>query len=362
MLAPLPSMMLRSWNVCVHHATALSVSRPAVVLINVALMAHFSSLMCIPITLPLLLCRYMTTSKNVSAIYSDEQIKSIRRSYWAAYAQADSMFGTVLEAARRTGHLDNTIVVFTSDHGELAMEHIQDYKNALYEPSTRVPLVVTGFNVTVPVPVATTIHNLTSHLDLVPTLMEWAGGPSFPGSRGYPLTQFMSPNHDTVPITGSAIGLGRRCDVPVHPPYIASEYHSNYAPTGAYMLRQGQWKYITYGRNFAAFANYSDQLFNLDVDPFELDNVAAANPTVAQAMQATLKAEFANAEYAGLQEIDLAAKLNDYALYQTFFADVYNASELRVRFERAYEGFDDVDAAKVTAWIAQAGAAAALLG
>ncbi len=75
------------------------------------------------------------------------------------------------------------VALQTSDHGEMGLEHRQNWKNSMYEPSVRVPLIITPYNVpglaggqVVTVP--------TSHLDILPTLVRmiawliegWGGG------------------------------------------------------------------------------------------------------------------------------------------------------------------------------------------
>ncbi len=52
--------------------------------------------------------------------------------------------GEVIAALRDTGLLNRTVVLFTSDHGDLAMEHRQFYKMSMFEGSSRVPLLIMG--------------------------------------------------------------------------------------------------------------------------------------------------------------------------------------------------------------------------
>lgn len=274
---------------------------------------------------------YMSTSKAAYQSFPDDAVRAVRRSYWGAVAEADALVGDVLRAANATGHLNNTIVVFTSDHGELAMEHRQDLKNAMYEGAVRVPLIVAGFSTPqFAMPAGAVVTNLTSLLDVYPTLMDVAGASPPAVARGYSLAPY----------------LGVHSSTPLRPGYIAAEYHSNMGNTGSFMLRQAQYKYITFGRNGAPFANYSDMLFDVAADPGELDNVAPQFPSITAMMLATLTTEMREA----LQTIDLRAKANDLLLYRAFFESIYNKTFLYNQFESAYSGFDAGDAAKVQAW------------
>ena len=90
----------------------------------------------------------MSVLKNCwSKSYTLEEIKLMRGSYWGAVGEAMGIVDNVFEAARDSGHLHNSIVIYTSDHGEMSMEHRMDYKNSLREPSLRVPLIITPFHV-----------------------------------------------------------------------------------------------------------------------------------------------------------------------------------------------------------------------
>jgi len=64
----------------------------------------------------------MSTLKACTLNYTEAQLKTMRRTYWGACGEALHTLQLVLAAANRSGHLDNTIVLFTSDHGENAME------------------------------------------------------------------------------------------------------------------------------------------------------------------------------------------------------------------------------------------------
>ena len=78
-----------------------------------------------------------------------EQVKAIRRVYAAMCVEADALVGSVIDALETSGLAANTLTVFWSDHGELAMDHASWYKMSVYEGASRVPLVIAGPNVRV---------------------------------------------------------------------------------------------------------------------------------------------------------------------------------------------------------------------
>lgn len=75
--------------------------------------------------------------------------------------------GQVISALRETGVLNNTVVIFTADHGELAMEHRQFYKMSMFEGSSHVPLLIMGPGLIS----GQQVNQLVSLVDLYPTVL-----------------------------------------------------------------------------------------------------------------------------------------------------------------------------------------------
>ena len=201
----------------------------------------------------------MVTAKN-SRGYTPEDILAIRRIYYAMVAETDGMLGQVLEALDDLGLAETTCVIYLSDHGEMNMEHGQYLKNALYEGSARVPLIVS----TPGGRQGAVVEDLVSLVDLRPTLDDLGGAERPEGLNGHSLVPCLE---------------GRPAD---RPDWVLSEYHSNFQPTSSFMLRQGPWKYVAYGEG-------EPQLFNLDEDPEEIRNLAEALPERAHKMDAKLR-------------------------------------------------------------------------
>ena len=89
----------------------------------------------------------LVPEQNCNQNFTDANIKLMRACYWGACAEALEMMQRVMQAAQDNGWLNNTIVVYTSDHGDMSLEHMQYLKNSFYEPSSRVPLIMVPFNV-----------------------------------------------------------------------------------------------------------------------------------------------------------------------------------------------------------------------
>jgi len=119
-------------------------------------------------------CHEAFVSAWPAMLYEQSADEAYRRLYYHLHALVDGAIGRILEALERSGMADDTVVVFTSDHGDLLGAHgglMQKWFNA-YDEAVRVPLVVKGPGV---VPSAAGVQIPTSHVDLLPTLLGLAG-------------------------------------------------------------------------------------------------------------------------------------------------------------------------------------------
>ena len=91
--------------------------------------------------------------------------------YYAHIIALDEYVGDLLKTIDEAGIADNTIFVFTSDHGDMQMEHQQFYKMVAFEASTRVPLVIAGPGISKGIEILS-LHSL---VDLLPTFLDLAG-------------------------------------------------------------------------------------------------------------------------------------------------------------------------------------------
>jgi choline-sulfatase len=105
--------------------------------------------------------------------WSEEQWRLHRWAYCRLTERVDAEIGTVLQALRDAGLEENTLIVFTSDHGDMDSAHRLEHKSVLYEEATRVPLVVSLKGVTKP-GLVDKEHLVSTGLDLIPTLCDYA--------------------------------------------------------------------------------------------------------------------------------------------------------------------------------------------
>jgi arylsulfatase K len=203
---------------------------------------------------------YQRITKGWTHGFDDETVRKVRAIYYAMCAEVDAAIGRLLETLEQLGLDENTYVVFGSDHGEMAMEHRNFYKMSMYEPSVRVPLIVSGPGVRQ----GAVVDDLVSLVDLYPTFMDFAGLEP-PGDL------------DGESLLPCLTGRGsRRRD------WALSTFTGCTMNTTAWMLRCGDLKYV-------AYAGYEPQLFDLARDPDELEDLAAGRPDLVEQMDARLR-------------------------------------------------------------------------
>ena len=110
--------------------------------------------------------------EHLSTVPRDpEEVRRHIADYYAMITHLDAQIGRILDAVDRTGETDNTIVVFTADHGLAVGQHGLLGKQNLYDHSTRVPLLMRGPGL----PAGTRAEALSTHVDIYPTLAALAG-------------------------------------------------------------------------------------------------------------------------------------------------------------------------------------------
>ncbi len=173
----------------------------------------------------------------------EEDIKKSRRAYFANISYLDDKIGEVMEALESTNQ--EAVIVFVSDHGDMLGERGLWFKMCFYEGSARVPMMMK-----LPDVEPRLVKEAVSNIDVTPTLCDIAGVSM---DEVMPWTQ----GESLLPYAKGTI----RTSV------VAMEYaaEASYAPLVS--LRKGQWKY-----NKCLLD--PEQLFDLDADPHELNNLA----------------------------------------------------------------------------------------
>ena len=116
-------------------------------------------------------------------------LEEVVKDYYAGAVAVDESAGSIMEALRETGQLDNTVVLFTSDHGFFLGEWGFYDKRLMHEPSIRVPMLI---RYPKRISAGSTSESMVLNLDIAPTVLELAGlsiPPSMQGRSLLPLVK-----------------------------------------------------------------------------------------------------------------------------------------------------------------------------
>lgn len=181
---------------------------------------------------------------GIKEVASDEILRA-RTAYWALVTRMDIMIGQIINALKENELDQNTIILYSSDHGEQVGEHGLWWKQTFYEHSVKVPAILSWRG---NLPEGVRCSRVLSSLDLNATMLDALGAPPLPNSRGRSVLSLF--NGDDVQWEDIAF----------------SEFCTD---DGCYhrMIRYGDWK-LNY------YHGQPSQLFNLSDDPNELNDRA----------------------------------------------------------------------------------------
>lgn len=225
----------------------------------------------------------------------EKQWRTLTAAYWGYVALIDHQIGRILTALDELGLTSSTAIMFTADHGEFTGAHrLNDKGPAMYEDIYRIPGIVR-----VPGGTPGRRSEFCTLLDFSATMLDLAGAPT-EGCRG-----------------NSLVPLTRGEEVPDWRHEVLCEFHGHHFPYAQRMLRDDRYKII-------ANPEGTDELYDLDADPHELNNVidVPAYAEQARTMRRRLYAE-------------LVRRGDRFAQWLAFMGDV--PDEDRVRPETSIE-------------------------
>lgn len=188
--------------------------------------------------------------------YSTEELDDARRAYYAMVTLVDDEVGRILQALEDEGLADDTLVVFTSDHGEMLGDHQLMLKGPfMYDCAVRVPLIARWPG---QLPAGHRVPDLVQWIDLAPTFLDAAGvapPARYQGRSLLPLAR------------GEESGRG----------WAISQYrdsgHSYDPGVHVTMLRTGPHKLVVHHGDPVTARPREGELYDLAADPGELDNL-----------------------------------------------------------------------------------------
>ena len=183
---------------------------------------------------------------NYDEFFDEERLRMGLRAYYGLCSFLNFQVGRILSALDESGFAEETLVIYTSDHGENLGNRGLWGKCVMYEESSGVPLLMAGPGVAA----GTRCPTPVSLVDVYPTVVKQVGGGLDARERALP--------------GESLIALAREDP---RDRVVFSEMHDDGSMTGEFMVRRGSWKLVHY-------AGYPAQLFDLAADPFEEHDLA----------------------------------------------------------------------------------------
>ncbi len=186
--------------------------------------------------------------------YADaEKIKYMISNYYGLIKEIDDWVGQILATLDKNDLTDNTLVIFTSDHGEMLGAHGMREKNVFYEESAHIPLMVRFPG---EIKEETVVDAYVSLVDMFPTILDYLKIKEQP-SNGVSLR-----------------GLVEGTDS-VHGKYVVTEwnYRGDVAPN--YMVVKDGWKLMV---PYSKESKVLNAMYNLNDDPHEMNNLLGNNP------------------------------------------------------------------------------------
>jgi choline-sulfatase len=216
-------------------------------------------------------------------VFTEEQIRGQRQGYLARVDYVDRQLGRLLDTLEATGQREETVVIYTSDHGEMLGKFGLWWKSSMYDDAARVPLMVSGPGFAAGARSGTAV----SLLDAQATLFRATGAERPIEWWGEPLQDVALDDPDRA---------------------VLAEYHGHGTRSGTFLIRKGPWKLLYH-------AAAPHQLFHLGTDPEELVNRYDTEPGIAADLEAELhrrcapEAEFARAHAFERRQLDLLSDL-----------------------------------------------------
>jgi choline-sulfatase len=196
----------------------------------------------------------------------EERVRVGRAAYFGLISYLDDKIGRLMAALKESGQAENTVVVYTADHGELAGEHGLWWKNSFYEHASRIPILFSWPGVIQP---NQRFAGAMSNVDVARTLVHI-------GAADNPAPVEATYDWDGETLLPLLRGVGTASDAGVRDAWkdeAIVEYFGHATNRVHRMIRTGRWKYAYYHREGA-------ELYDLQDDPAELRNLSGS-PEVA---------------------------------------------------------------------------------
>ena len=187
--------------------------------------------------------------------YSDpEKIKYMISNYYGIIKEIDDWIGEILKSLDENGLTDNTLIVFTSDHGEMLGAHGLREKNVFYEESSHIPLII---RFPKEIEKRTVVDGYVSNVDLFSTILDYLDIEKQYDSDGLSLRDLIE---------------GKETE---HGKYVVTEWDYRGPVSPNYMVVKDGWKLMI---PYTKESTVINAMYNLNEDPNEMNNLLGNNP------------------------------------------------------------------------------------
>ncbi len=180
---------------------------------------------------------------------TDDHRRMARHGYYGMISYIDDKVGEIMEVLRTTAQAENTVVIFTSDHGEMMGERGMWFKQHFFEWASRVPLIVTAPDRFKPA----RVRENMSLIDLMPTMLNLAAGEEFTGYAA--------------PCDGASLVPALNGDTSSMSDVAVAEFAADGSTGPSRMVRKGRWKLMW-------LEGQDTLLYDVEADPKEVNNLS----------------------------------------------------------------------------------------
>ncbi|KAG7354075.1 sulfatase [Nitzschia inconspicua] len=183
--------------------------------------------------------------------------------YYALIEEVDAKIGEILNALDSA--TKDTLIIFTSDHGEMLGAHKRRAKDSFYEEASRVPLIMKFPG---QIEESVEVDEVVSHLDLFATILDYAGASKDDRSDGKSLRSFIEGTEYSKDYDENVVFAEWDYRTPMSPGSNQLDRQIDNRPS--FLVRKGNYKLMM---QKLASSNEMDMMFNLEDDPFEMNNL-----------------------------------------------------------------------------------------
>ena len=217
-----------------------------------------------PLIVRLMAAFYMASENYGLDLRTDAGWRALMARYWGNVSLVDRSVAKILQALEESGKAGDTVVVFTSDHGEQMGDHGILGKTLMYEESVRVPLLIRA-----PTLGPRRIDGNFSHIDLVPTLMDLMGLETDAGMQGQSRVPVLRGEADLA--DNDVFVQWNGADGHPRPSIGEAEPNRSLVHPLRTVISAERWKLNLYGQS--AHGPDQGELYDLNADPHELENL-----------------------------------------------------------------------------------------